>query len=163
MQWTLIMTLALIQAGNQDPAGRRGQPPVREEVEAMVDAYIISKLQEALQLDDEQYARVIVAQKKLQESRRSFRRQRAETLRELRRSLASAEPRDDQLGSLLDRLAELQKDFEERQRAELKGLDALLTLRQRARYRILEAEIERRLQELVRRVRQGQPRDLLPR
>jgi Spy/CpxP family protein refolding chaperone len=134
--------------------GQEGRPgPDREEMRGMLEAYIISKLQEALQLNDEQYAKVIVAQKKLNEHRREHQRQRAQTLRELRRAVGATEPSDEEIANLLGRLEKLRLDFETQQREDYKAMDALLTVKQRARYRLLEIEIERRMQELIREIR----------
>lgn len=127
--------------------------PRREELHGMLDAYIISKLQEALRLGDEQYARVIVAQKKLNEQRRDYHRERRELLQQLRQSLAGDKPSEAELSRLLERLEALRSEFEARQKAAYAALDALLTVEQRARHRLLEVEVEGRMQEMMREIR----------
>ena len=59
---------------------------------------------------------------------------------------------------LLDELDSLEIEFSQNQRARYAAIDDILEIRQRARYRILETEIQRRLTQLMRQVR-GQRRD----
>jgi hypothetical protein len=134
-----------------------------QDVEGLMEAYVISKLQEALDLTDDQFAKMIVAQKKLSEYRRSYRRDRTATLQQMRQALRSAESREERLESLLNQLEERQLSFENQQRSGYKAIDAILDIRQRARYRILELEIQRRFQQMIREVRGRQnPREPLP-
>ncbi len=142
------------QRPRQEQSPRRGQSPAnREEVEGLMDAYVISKLQTALELDDEQFAKMVVAQKKLQEHRRTNRRQRMETLAKLRRNMEGPDLDDRQIAELLERLQQIQAEFDEQQRADYQVIDGILTLHQRARYRLLEVELDRRMQELFRQIR----------
>jgi hypothetical protein len=147
-----ILFLLSAPTPQEEPEAR----PSSEEVEGMVDAYIISKLQEALILSDEAFGRMVVAQKKMQETRRSYRRERNEVLREMRQALRR-EAEEEELGPLLSRLDELHQKFLEDERARYRDIDAILDVRQRARYRILEGEIQRRLQQLIRESRQRKP------
>jgi uncharacterized membrane protein YgaE (UPF0421/DUF939 family) len=134
-----------------------------QDVEGLMEAYVISKLQEALDLTDDQFAKMIVAQKKLSEHRRNYRRDRNATLQQMRQALRTAESRDDRLESLLNELEERQTIFENQQRAGYEAIDAILDIRQRARYRILEQEIQRRFQQMIREVRGRQnPREPRP-
>ena len=59
---------------------------------------------------------------------------------------------------LLDELDALEIEFSQNQRERYAAIDEILEIRQRARYRILEAEIQRRLTQLMRQVR-GQRRE----
>lgn len=144
---------AAAQLPPEDTRQDRPPRPRREELHGMLDAYVISKLQEALRLSDEQYARVIVAQKKLDEQRRDYHRDRRELLQRLRQALAADKPSEAELSSLLERLEALRSEFEARQKAAHAALDALLTVEQRARYRLFMVEIEGRMQEMMREVR----------
>jgi hypothetical protein len=149
-------------------AGARGSqerdPGVRaEELEGMMEAYVLSKLQDSLGLGDEQFGRMVVAQKKLSDARRSYRRERGEILRQMRRALDREQAGADELSPLLLKLDELQQNFLEQEKARYRDIDAILDVRQRARYRILEAEIGRRLQQLIRDARDpAKPRDRSP-
>jgi hypothetical protein len=157
----LVVAFAAWSLAAQEPRPNRPERPDRpdrEEFEDMMGAYVLSKLQDALELTDEQFGRMVVAQKKLQDTRRAYRRDRGELIRDLRRALGSSSTSDAGVDELLSRLKELDAHFREEERARYEEIDALLDLRQRARYRILEVEIQRRLQELVQRVRKNQPR-----
>ncbi len=157
---------AAAQLPPEDSPEDRPPRPRREELHGMLDAYVISKLQEALRLSDEQYARVIVAQKKLDEQRRDYHRDGRELLQRLRQALAADKPSEAELSRLLERLDALRSEFEARQKAAHAALDALLTVEQRARYRLFMVEIEGRMQEMmreVRRLRRGAGPPRLPR
>ena len=131
----------------------RPERPNRDEVEGMMEAYILSKLQDSLDLTDEQFGRMVVAQKKLQDTRREYRRSRSGVLRRLRQTLHREEAPDEEIERLLSELETLRDGFYEDEKARYADIDAILDVRQRARYRILEVEIQRRLQQLMRRVR----------
>jgi hypothetical protein len=156
------LVAALAQAGAGRPQER--DAGVRaEELEGMMEAYVLSKLQDSLRLGDEQFGRMVVAQKKLQDARRSYRSERGEILRQMRRALEREQAGEDELAPLLVRLDELQQGFLEQEKARYREIDAILDVRQRARYRILEAEIGRRLQQLIRDAREpAKPRDRSP-
>ena len=139
-------------------AQERDSGPNRNEVEGMMDAYILSKLQDALELTDEQFGTMVVAQKKLQDTRRNYRQGRMTLLRRMRQTLRRDQAREEELTHLLDELDTLEIEFSQNQRACYAAIDEILEIRQRVRYRILEAEIQRRLTELMRQVR-GQRRD----
>ncbi len=131
--------------------------PSGEEVDGMIDAYILSKLQDALVLSDEQFGRMVVAQKKMQDARRSYRRERSEVLRQMQQALRSEHAGETELSPLLSRLDELHQSFLAEERVRYRDVDAILDIRQRARYRILEGEIQRRLQQLIRQSREPKP------
>jgi Spy/CpxP family protein refolding chaperone len=142
----LVLGTAPPVALPQEEEGR----PSADELSGMVDAYVLSKLQDALGLSDEQFGRMVVAQKKLQDARRSHRRERMEVLRQMRQSLRRDDAGEEELLPLLTRHEELRDRFAQEEKERYRDIDAILDVRQRARYRILEAEIERRLQQLIR-------------
>ncbi len=152
---SLVIVMAFTASTN---AQERDVGPNRDEVEGMMDAYILSKLQDALELTDEQFGTMVVAQKKLQDTRRDYRQGRMSLLRRMRQTLRRDQAREEELTHLLDELDSLEIEFSQNQRARYAAIDDILEIRQRARYRILEAEIQRRLTQLMRQVR-GQRRD----
>ncbi len=140
---------ALAQEGHS-PAGDR---PGRDEAFRMVDAYLVSNLQESLGLTDEQFAKAIPLVKKVQAERREFLMERTRTVREMRRLLRQGGATEAQLLDLLKQLNALDADGPARTRANLVALDAVLTPLQQAKYRVLETEVEQRMRELMNRVR----------
>lgn len=122
----------------------------REEAFKMVDAYLVTNLQESLELSDEQFAKAIPLVKKLQASRRDFYLSRARLVRELRQQLQSG--REAEVAETLRASKALEEEGPQRIRQDLAALDAVLTPLQQARYRVLEGEVERRIRELSRMV-----------
>jgi hypothetical protein len=68
----------------------------------------------------------------------------------MRQALRREEASDPELEPLLSKLDELREGFESEEKQRYRDIDAILDVRQRARYRILEMEIQRRLQQLIR-------------
>jgi len=149
----LASLLAGAASGQEEPDLR----PSGEEVDGMIDAYILSKLQDALLLSDEQFGRMVVAQKKMQDARRAYRRERNELLRQMRQTLRREDAGETELSPLLLRLDEMHQRFLEEERARYHEVDAILDIRQRARYRIFEGEVQKRLQQLIRQSREAKP------
>ena len=64
-------------------------PELRDETFRLMDAYLISNIQESLGLTDDQFTKVLPLVKKLQTERRELARRRMEALRSLRKALKS--------------------------------------------------------------------------
>jgi hypothetical protein len=143
---------ALAQEDSPAGAGR----PARDEAFKMVDAYVVSNLQESLGLDDEQYAKAIPLVKRLQDDRRTYFLDRTRTVREMRRLLRQGGATEAQVLVLLNRLKTLDADGPAQVRKNLDALDTLLTPVQQAKYRVLEVEVEQRMRELMNRARRRQ-------
>ena len=93
----------------------------------MVDAYVMSNLQESLGLSDEQFAKAIPLVKKLQTERREYLLERTRTVREMRRLLREGGATEAQVLDLLQRLKALDADGPTQARKNLEALDAVLT------------------------------------
>ncbi len=124
----------------------------------MVDAYVVSTLQESLGLTDAQFARLLPAVRRLQSTRRDFAEKRRDTLVELRQVLASGAGTEARVAELMVRLKALERDEPAAVRKEADAVDAQLTPLQQAKLRLMEARIEQRLRELVRRGQGPGPR-----
>lgn len=137
------------------PTFQESRTPSRtdRDIQGLMDAYVISKMQEALELDDEQFARMVVAQKKVQQRRRDFQRERRENLKELQRLVRTADSKDQEIAALVEKLDSQRVDFVAATREDYRAIDEILSVRQRGRYRLLEVMLERRLQELMQDVR----------
>lgn len=155
--WKKTLPLVLLAAAAGLAVGStqqdRSQEPTRADVEGMMEAYVLSKLQDALSLSDEQFGSLVVAQKKLQDTRRAYREDRTRMLRELRQTLRHDAAGASELDPMLDELRERRVSFFEEETSRYEAIDEILDVRQRARYRVLEVELQRRLNELMRRVR----------
>jgi len=140
-------------AQEEEPAGR----PPREEAFRMVDAYLVSNLQESLGLTDEQFAKSIPLVKRLQSEKRQYLLERTRTVREMRRLLQRGGATETQVLDLLRQVKALDADGPTRTRKNLDALDAMLSPLQQAKYRVLELEVEQRMRELMNRVRPRSP------
>ena len=125
----LLAGLVLVAAGAvAQPEAAPGRP-AREEAFRMVDAYLVSNLQESLDLSDDQFAKAIPLVKKLQRERREHLLERARVMREMRRLLRQGGSPE----------------------------SPVLDLLQQAKYRVLEGEVEQRVRELSSRARAARP------
>jgi hypothetical protein len=155
----LLLTVVLALGAGSARALEREEPPARAERPArdeafkMVDAYVMSNLQESLGLSDEQFARAIPLVKRLQTERREYLLERTRTLREMRRLLHQGGAPEAQVLELLQRLKGLDADGPVQVRKNLEALDAVLSPVQQAKFRVLELEVEQRMRELMNRVR----------
>jgi hypothetical protein len=126
------------------------------EVVGMLDAYALVQAQNALQLNDSQYGAFVGRLKALQETRRKNQRARNQVVQELRRLTGQQATTLDE-AAVRDRLRAL-RELDERSAADLRraydALDEVLDIRQQARFRIFEENLERRKMDLLLRARQ---------
>jgi hypothetical protein len=124
------------------------------EIQRLFDAYVVMQAQQALQLSDEQFPKFLARVKSLQEVRRRGQMQRGRMLQELRR-LSQTPGQDDALRNQLKALNDLDARLVTEVRQALDGVDQTLDLRQQARFRLFEEQMERRKVDLLMRARQG--------
>ncbi len=170
----LVAGVLLICAGayaQEPPAQAPAAPPQRplaalgddmtpQEIQRLFDAYLIMEAQPALTLTDQQYPQFLTRLKTLQETRRRNQQQRNQLMAELQRLTSPRAPVRADEATLKERLTALQ-ELESRSAAELRkayaALDEILDVRQQARFRVFEEQIERRKLDLLMRARQNRP------
>ena len=152
--WLALFLMARAAAAQEDAPAARNP---REEAFRMVEAYVVSNMQESLGLRDEQFARAIPLVKKLQRARRDYLLERGRLMREMRRLLRQGGAVEPQVTELLKQAKALEAEGPERTRRDLEALDALFTPVQQAKYRVLESEVEQRMRELMNRARAARP------
>jgi uncharacterized membrane protein len=127
------------------------------EIQRLFDAYTVMQAQEALRLSNDQYGAFVARLKVVQDLRRQQQQERARLLRELAQLAGPRAPEGDD-APIAERLRAL-RDHDTKSHAEIEKayqeLDQLLSVRQRARLRLLEESLERRKLELLMRARQG--------
>jgi hypothetical protein len=161
----LLLALAGPVAGAQ-PAAEGGRMTPAQ-VQQLFDAMLVMQAQDALGLNETQYAQFLTRLRALQETRRRHQQQRNKLLNDLQRltSPRTALPADAD-AQIRERLKTLQ-ELEDRLAAETRrgydAIDAVLDVRQQARFRVFEEQIERRKLELVSRARQNPNRASPPR
>ena len=146
----LLMALPLASwpQNTQRPGSNR---PARDELFKMIDAYIVSNLQESLALTDDQFVKILPLVKRLHASRRDYVERRRETLGEMRRLLESGTATEVRIATLMKALKEQEAEEPLVLRKDADAVDALLSPLQQAKLRLLEARVEQRLRELMRR------------
>ena len=144
----------------QRPLAALGEDMTPPEIQRLFDAYLIMEAQQALTLSEQQYPQFLTRLKSLQDTRRRNQQQRNQLMNELQRLTSPrAVVRADE-ATLKERLSALQ-ELESRSAGELRkayaALDEVLDIRQQARFRVFEEQIERRKLELLMRARQNRP------
>ena len=127
------------------------------EIQRLFDAMLVADAQRALVLTDKQYPDFINRLRTLQETRRTSLMQRLKLMGELQRLTNPRGPGGDE-ATIKERLTALQ-ELESRSAAELRRaydqIDEVLDVRQQARFRVVEEQLERRKLELLMRARQN--------
>jgi hypothetical protein len=151
----------------QGRGNRRGAPPAGNganvpsgvspaELQRLFDAYVVMQAQQELQLTDEQYPQFLSRVKALQEARRRSAGERLRVLAQLRRLTQPQDGTDDaQIRTQLKALDDLDARAAVDIRQALDALNQVLDVRQQARFRLFEEQMERRKVELLMRARQG--------
>jgi hypothetical protein len=128
------------------------------ELQRLFDAYTVMQAQEALQPDDVQFGQFLPRLKALQDTRRRNEYARRQLVGELGRLTAPSATIDE--AAVRDRLRALQ-ELESRSAAEVRRayetIDQQLDVRQQARFRVFEQNMERRKLQLMLRARRGAP------
>lgn len=157
-----VCLLASAAASGQElpaePGGRMVE--VRPaQVQQLFDAMLVMQAQDALSLSESQYAQFLTRLRVLQDTRRRNQQERNRLIGELQRLTNPRNPRgaDEDIKQRLTALADLEARGAVEVRRAYDALDEVLDVRQQARFRVLEEQIERRKLELVSRARQGNP------
>jgi len=127
------------------------------EVQRLFDAYFLMQAQQALQISDAEYPQFLIRMRALLELRRKNQQERFRLVRELR---DLTDPKSQQAGDaqIKDALKKLD-DFDQQAALDLRkaydAVDQVLDVRQQARLRVFEEQMERRKLELLMRARAG--------
>jgi Spy/CpxP family protein refolding chaperone len=148
----LIASPAHAQQGG-DRGDRHGPP--RDHVFKMLDAYFVGNLKERLDLTDEQLARLMPHVRRHQDHRRQLAQRRFRAMVEMRRVLLSGTATEAAVLELLREVKAVEAEEPATLRRDMEAIDAVLTPVQQAKYRLLEAEVERRIRRAMSRSRGG--------
>jgi hypothetical protein len=155
------------QPQNPNPGGNQGpkNPGPNDQmspvyIQQMFDAMAVMEAERFLPLATDQYPTFVQKLRRLQEARMQSNRRRTKALNDLR-TLTGAQAQPDVPDSLIDaKLKELSAAEVEgaaNVRKALEDLEVGLSIRQRARYRLLEENVERRKIDFLTKVRGGGP------
>jgi Spy/CpxP family protein refolding chaperone len=159
-----LLVLAGPAAGAQEgrEGGRRPGPP-QDHVFKMVDSYFINNLKQRLDLTDEQLTRVVPHVQRLQSDRRELAQRRMRAMRELNRVLLSGTATEAAVRELLREVKAVEAEEPATLGRDREAIDAVLSPVQQAKYRLLEAEVERRVRHAMARARGGRRPSRAPR
>jgi hypothetical protein len=155
----VLVVIVLGLAGSARAQARAGGAPDEAvspvELQRMFDAYSIVQAQEFLKIGDDQYVKFLPRFKTLLDTRRQTLQQRTRVLNVVRRLLMDSQPDEGMLRDALKQLQEIDSRGEADARKAYEAIDQVLDLRQQAKFRVFEEQMERRKLELVTRARQA--------
>lgn len=155
--------------GQQLPGRGRAQLPQARvnrplaapaDVQAWFDAMVVVQAQKALGLTDAQYPQFVGRLKALQDTRRRNQQARNQMIQQMARltNPATGTANDTELRAQVKALEQADAKAAAELRQAYEQLDQMLEPRQQARFRVFEAQIERRKFELLLNARQRPPR-----
>ena len=140
----------------------RGAPPDVMALQGLFDSYVLMQAQNQLQLSPDQAPQFILRLQALQDARRRGQARKGRIIQQLRQQTGQRpdgreDGQVDEIQRLLNELktADVQSAGEAEQA--LANLDQVLSVRQRARFRILEEQMERNKLDILMRARRGAP------
>jgi hypothetical protein len=125
----------------------------RDEAVKMIDAYILSNLQESLGLSDEAYVRLLPLIKRQHGERRELNQRRMQALWDLRRELRQGRATEQSVAEGLKQIKKIEAEAPLALARNQQAIDAQLDPVQQAKYRVFEAEVDRKVRELLRQAR----------
>ena len=158
----------LVGAGGQQPAGppavdRAGQAGVTPaEIQRMFEAVALVRAQDALKLSDDRYLPFLAKFKALQDVRRRLQQEHVRLIRELSRLTNDANSDEAHLKDRLKALHDLDARSESELHQAYDGIDQVLDVRQQAKFRVFEENMEARRIELVTKARQANRQNRKP-
>jgi Spy/CpxP family protein refolding chaperone len=166
MAVAVLLVLSLCNVSAQPAARSRGRGAAPEpadtvspaEIQRLFDAYVVMQAQQELQLTDEQYPRFLARAKALQDVRRRGQNERQRLVQQLRQLLQQGTFDDAQARVVLKQISDLDTRQVADVRQALEGIDQVLDVRQQAKFRVFEQQMERRQVELLLRARQANRR-----
>lgn len=153
----LCLGCVAVASSAEDATPRAAARAPRDEVFKLLDAYVVSNLQESLDLTDEQFVRILPLVKRVQTSRREFAQQRARVVAEMSRLFESGSATEARIAELMTELRAMEAQSPAKLRRDVDALDSMLTPVQQAKLRILEVQVERRIRNLMARIRSESP------
>lgn len=144
-----VLAVVLPLAATAQPANRSS----RDEAFKIIDAYIMSNLQESVGLTSDQYVKLLPLVKKLQDERRAFAQRRFRALGELRQGFREGTITEAQVAERLKELKDVETQEPAALRQQREVVDAQLSPVQQAKFRVMEMEVEQRIRQVMARVR----------
>lgn len=131
------------------------------DLQQLIEAFYLSRLQGDLQLSDDQFAAVIPTVKNYLHVRQEDARQRHQVEMELNRLMNSGAP-DDQIQAKLKEFDQVKVQSEKNLEAAQAEIDSKLNVRQQALFREYQLRTDQRISRMIQQIRQGQRMRRLP-
>ncbi len=141
--------------------GRGVSPLPVPEIQEMIQGFYVSRLQQELTLDDEQFVELLPALRDSLEQRNRLGQEHSRALNELRRALQEGAS-DDEFNRLIQDVDNTERQLRDVQEELLREVDPTLTPEQRARFRIVQPNVENRIRNLIERSRNAFAPDNTP-
>ncbi len=163
----LAIVGALALAGGAPLAAQHGRGRLAEpgatdlpgvspaEIQRMFDSYALMQAQEQLKISDDQFPQFLARFKALQDMRRKNMQDRFRIVQELRRLSNDPQPDEARLKDRLKALDDLDARTQGDTATAYSAINQVLDIRQQAKFRVFEENMERRKLELVTRARQA--------
>jgi len=132
-----------------------GQPVSMVELRKLFDAYVTTQAEEQLKVNKAQLPKFLEQYKELRDSRRMAAEEHTRLLVELRQHAADAKVSETQLKDRLKALRAVEERAHGDVRKAYDEIDKLLDVRQQARFRVFEVQMDRRMAQVVARARQA--------
>ena len=144
-------------------AAQRGQQGARghlspSDIQDQFDAYAIVQAQDALSLSDAQYPQFVRRARELHALRRRTRAERSRLIGGLNQLLRQKNASESRLEAATRALDSHDRASLERVQKAYAAVDEVLDVRQRARFRVLEEQLERKKLDMLFRAREGRRR-----
>ena len=125
------------------------------EIRRMFDSYALMQAQDQLKITDEQFPKFLTRFKALQDLRRRTLQERNRLLQDLRKLGNDPQPDEAQIKDRLKLLQDLEEHSQADVRKGYEAIDQILDVRQQARFRVFEEQMEQRMLQLITRARQA--------
>ena len=143
-----IVALAPLLPAQQQPPPR----PAQGSIEDIVEGFYVSRLQTELELDDEQFVKVLPLLHDSLRGRKELGRKRVEAIKKLQRVL-DASTSDGEIEKQIRNVDQTDRDAQSVHQRFLESADPHLTLRQRAQLRVFQVRIDQRIRGMIDRSR----------
>ena len=144
----VTMPAASGESGGEERAHRTNRQRAMDEVSKVIDGYLLSHVQDALGLSEEEATEVVPLIVKHQACRRAHFERRNRLVGEMRKAFESGSATEAKIGELMKEIRSLEIDEAAKLRKAVEAIDEKLTVVQQAKFRVLEQDVHRRMGEM---------------
>jgi hypothetical protein len=130
-------------------------------IQDMVEGFYVSQLRSQMELSDDQFAKLLPLVEQTLRERREISGRRTQAMNELRLLIEQGGSEED-MKRLIGEIDKTDAEIQASQQKFLDSADPLLTIRQQARLRVVQAMIETRIRLMIERARFAGPNRLPP-